>query len=135
MRTVTTPESPWEARLAVAFLYLPASPSVFTHPFPSVSDTLSLHELDTKRTPSEDSQAVRARDQFFTAFELERTDSIATTGESRRAAYHEGQREVADPLYDLLTDALEDDDFADETQDGLLDEDLFETLVGAHRPR
>jgi len=135
VRTVGTTELPWEAPLAVASLCLPASPSAFTHPFTSVSDTLSRRDLDTKKAPREDSQAVRARDQFFTAFELGRTGSVAAKVESRRDEYGEYQPEVADLLYNLLTRVLEDDDLADELDDGLLDEDLLDTLVHARRPR
>ena len=128
VRTVSTPKSSWEAQVAVAYLDLPASRSFFTPMFPSGSDVLFREELDTKWAPNGDSQAVRAREQIFTEFESQPSSSLATTIESRHL-------ERVDQLYDLLTGALADDDLTDETEEGLLDEDLLETLAEIGRPK
>jgi hypothetical protein len=60
--------------------------------------------------------------------------SVATKVESRRPTYDDDRSEVADPLYDPLTGVMADGEPSDETQDGLLDEDVLEVLVDAQAP-
>jgi hypothetical protein len=130
-RTVNTSAWPWDAQFVLASV---VSRPLFTSPLPSVFEPLSRESLDAAWASREDFPAVRARDDFFTAFEFEPSRPVATKAESRRLAYDDDLSEVADRLYGLLTGVMAGGDPSNYTQDGLLDEDVLEVLVDAQAP-
>jgi hypothetical protein len=131
LRTVSTPASPWEAQFVRAFLDRRGSRSLFATPFPSLFEPLSRESPDTEWASSAVFPAVRARDEFFAAIAIQPRRSVASKAEFGRFAHDDDRSEVADWLYDLLTGVMADGVPSDDTQDGLLDEDVLEILMDA----
>lgn len=94
----------------------------------SVGNTPPDNQSDTLKTLTDDRRAVRVWDQFFEWLAVRPRRAVLINGRTKGIGDHEGKMEAIGDLADLLAEAIDHEDCADEVPETPLDEDPPDTL-------